>query len=147
MVTIKIGSSCMQGKCSCPLTLSSLSFPAVLRGHSWLCTPDGALGNYKGYWGANLGQQHEGQHLSCCPAHPLLLFLCAYPPGMKVLTCQDAGGCRDTKETSRGQEQWTHIGADFFWVTGSEAAVQGHLRYTHRLNPSGWSRGWVSLTW
>lgn len=54
----------------------------------------------------------------------------------KALTCQDARGRRDPKETSRGQKQGPHIDTDLIWVAGSEAAVQSHLRDTKAMSPS-----------
>ena len=54
----------------------------------------------------------------------------------KALTCQNTRGCRDPKETSRGQKQGPHIDTDLIWVAGSEAAVQGHLRDRKGMSPS-----------
>lgn len=62
------------------------------------------------------------------PLGTIPLFL----PARKALTCQGAGGC---KETSGGQKQGPHIDTDFFWVIGSEATVQGHLKGMEVVSP------------
>lgn len=64
------------------------------------------------------------------------MFSGHHSSAQKALTCQDTRGRRDPKETSRGQKQGPHIDTDLIWATGSEAAVQGHLRDTKGMSPS-----------